>query len=101
MRSKLFDSPLITRIEPRFINKKRINKLVVDSNYQIVEINWKHEWVKNHILFATHFTPTSFRHHFEEKLNRNKKIVLFGAWRHLVAYYRILDFHNYKVYLVK
>ncbi|GHU47076.1 hypothetical protein FACS1894218_0730 [Bacilli bacterium] len=78
MRSKIFDSPLKTRIDPRFINKKQMSKLVVDSKCQVVEIIWKHQWMKNHLLFSTRFTPINFRHEYETKLNRNKKIVLFG-----------------------
>jgi hypothetical protein len=34
-------------------------------------------------------------------LDANKKIILFGEWRKLTRFYRILDFDKYKVFLVK
>jgi hypothetical protein len=78
MRTRALDSPLRTRLDINFISKKRFNHILGNDNYQIVEINWDHQYRKNHILFSAHFTATNFKYQYKKKLDANKKIILFG-----------------------
>ncbi|MDR0674996.1 MAG: rhodanese-like domain-containing protein [Mycoplasmataceae bacterium] len=101
MRSRKFDNPFKTRLDIKFLSKKKFNKYVYKDGYQIVDIRWDYQYNKNHILFSSHFTPTNFKYQYEQKLNKNSKIIIIGNWRNMVRFYRILDFANYKVYLLK
>ncbi|MDR3257193.1 MAG: hypothetical protein LBT17_00155 [Mycoplasmataceae bacterium] len=101
MRQRILDTSFKTKLNINFISKKKFNSILNNSNYQVVEINWDHQYRKNHILFSTHFTATNFQYQYAKKLDITKKIILFGEWRKLTRFYRILDFNSYKVYLVK
>lgn len=88
-------------LTPRFINQRKFKKLVVDNNYQIVQILEDKEWIQDHILFSVHLTPNNFINEYKDKLDKNKKIVLYGDYHFMAQYYRVLNFNGYKVYLVK
>ncbi|MDR1991710.1 MAG: hypothetical protein LBP70_03215 [Mycoplasmataceae bacterium] len=101
MRSRKLDSALKTRLDIRFLSKKKFSKVIYKDKYQIVDIRWKHQYNKNHVLFATTFTPTNFQYQFAQKLNKHNKIIIMGDWHRMVRFYRMLDFAQYKVYLLK
>ncbi|MDR2369103.1 MAG: hypothetical protein LBD63_00550 [Mycoplasmataceae bacterium] len=101
MRSRKLDTILKTRLDIKFLAKEKFNKYVYKDNYQIADIRWTHQYNKNHILFVSHFTPVNFQYQYSQKLNKKAKIIIMGDWRKMVRFYRILDFANYKVYLLK
>ncbi|MDR0739960.1 MAG: hypothetical protein LBF00_03725 [Mycoplasmataceae bacterium] len=101
MRSRKLDSPLKTRLDIRFIAQNKINKIISRDKYQVVQICWHHVYRQNHIPFAVHFTPMNFIHQYKNKLNLDSKIVIVGNWKKMVKFYRVLDFANYNVYLLK
>jgi hypothetical protein len=78
MKSRKFDSPFKTHTDIKFLSKKKFNKYVYKDGYQVVDIRWTHQYNKNHILFATHFTPINFIHQYKTKLNKKAKIILIG-----------------------
>ena len=90
-----------TNFDFRFISKSKFQKIKNDFRWQIIQIIKTYDWRKNHLLYATTFTPLNFKNEYENKLDKTKKILIFGDYKKNKAYYHFLKNKKYKVYLLK
>lgn len=97
----MFDTIFKTNFDFKFVAKDKFAKIKNDYGWQIIQIIKSYDWHKNHLLYATFFTPLNFKNEYENKLNKSKKILIFGDYRKLKAYYHFLKNKKYKVYLFK
>lgn len=98
---KIFENIFKTRTDINFVSSKKFHKIKFNPKYQVVEFLTKEQWRKKHELFSVRILPTNFKNEYQFKLDKRAKIILFGNWRKLVYFYRILKFNGYNVYLCK
>ena len=91
----------LDKFTPKFVSNKKINKLLLNENYQIIQILPKNLWKKSHIIFSVQIDPNNFINEYQNKLDKSKKIILYGNYHSLARFYRILKLNKYDVYLIR
>ncbi len=98
---KWAESIFYSRFKIRYIKPLKIDQLITDGNWQIAILKYGVDAKKDYFPLASIIDPLNFKSDSLLKLNKNKKILVYGKPYKNVNYYRFLKSEGYNVYLSK
>ncbi len=98
---KWCESTFNSRLKIKYIEPIKIDQLVNNGEWQIVILKYRIDSEKNYFPLSTIIDPLNYRNESILKLNKNKKILVYGPPYKNVYYYRFLKNEGYNVYLSK